>query len=278
MSVKIEQFWLFHCGYMQLPRWMVVKGGGSKSVRLPFLAAIIVHPEHGPILIDAPFGAEGPSNIGEVLGGILRRTGLVFKDEWAVVPRVEMLGFRASEVNHILMTHMHFDHTGGMKSLGNANFHINRDEWVQATSLTPLQALTKGYIVDDYRALSSRIEKLDLSDATLDAGLDVFGDGSIHAIPLPGHSRGHTGYLIHLADRDIFFAGDAGFEVSHLTGQDLLGIFPRAAAEDREMAKQTLTQIQNWHGRNPDVTLLTSHDIGLGELCMSGPSPIHSTT
>jgi len=278
MSVNIEQFWLFHCGYMQLPRWMTVRGGGSKKVRLPFLAAILVHPELGPILIDAPFGAEGPSNVGEVLGGILRRTGLVFRDEWAVVPRVERLGFRASEVNHILMTHMHFDHTGGMKSLGHAKFHINRDEWVQATSLAPFAAMTKGYVVDDYRALSSHVEKLDLSDATLDAGLDVFGDGSVHAIPLPGHSPGHTGFMVHLEDRDIFFVGDAGFEVSHLTGEHELGVFPKAAADDRTLAKQTLAQIQDWQARHPDVQLLTAHDVGLGELCMNGPSPIHSST
>jgi glyoxylase-like metal-dependent hydrolase (beta-lactamase superfamily II) len=273
--MNIEQFWVFHCGYSKIPRWMIVEGGGRQEIKLPFLAALAVHPEHGPILIDAPFGTEGPSNVGEFLGGVLRKIGVVFKDEWAVIPRIERLGFRASEVNHVLMTHMHFDHTGGMKSLGHASFHINRDEWVAATSMSAFAARTKGYVVEDYRALTSRVEKLDLSGATIEKGVDVFGDGSIEAVPLPGHSAGHTGWRIRLADREIFYVGDAAFSVGHITQNQELGIFPKIAADSKKIAGQTLEKLRWWHRDHPDVEILTSHDVDLGQACMNGPLGVH---
>jgi glyoxylase-like metal-dependent hydrolase (beta-lactamase superfamily II) len=272
----IEQLWLFHCGFITVPKGVFVADAGPQKAKLPFLALLAVHPTHGPVLIDAPFGPEGPTNTGEIAGGILRKAGLVFRDEWAVVPRIQKLGFRASEVHHILMTHMHFDHTGGMKTLAHATFHINRDEWVFATSLTPLQARRHGYVLDDYRALSQHIEKLDLSDATIEDGFDVFGDQSIKAIPLPGHSVGHTGYLIRLAEKTLLFAGDAAFTVSQITQDKELGIFPQTFAKETSVARETLRELRSWHHRHPEVELLTAHDFDLGARCMEGPVALHT--
>ena len=64
----IEQFWLFHCGWFRVPRGAFEKGGGFDMVALPFLAAVAFHSELGPIVVDAPFGHEGPTNAGEVVG------------------------------------------------------------------------------------------------------------------------------------------------------------------------------------------------------------------
>lgn len=276
MSECIQQLWLFHCGFINVRKGLIVGEGGTQKAKLPFLALLAVHPTHGPVLIDAPFGSEGPSNLSEIAGGILRKVGFSFRDEWAVVPRIQKLGFRASEVHHILMTHMHFDHTGGMKTLAHATFHINRDEWVFATGLTPLQARRHGYVLDDYRALSQRIEKFDLSDTTMDDGFDVFGDGSIKAIPLPGHSVGHTGYLIHLADKTVLFAGDAAFTVAQISQNKELGVYPQVFAKETSVAQETLRELRSWHHRHPEVELLTAHDFALGARCLEGPVALHT--
>jgi N-acyl homoserine lactone hydrolase len=271
----IEQFWLFHCGYFKTRRGMWAQGGGFEKVRLPLMAALLVHSELGPILIDAPFGPEGPSNAGEVIGALARRAGVVFKDEWAIVPRIEQLGFRASEINHVLMTHLHFDHTGGMKSVAHAQFHIDRDEWMHSTGLTPMEAARAGCVVGDFRALSPRVEKLDLCDATLDAGHDIFGDGSIEAVPLRGHSIGHTGYRCRLGDRTVFFVGDAVYSEKQIRSDEGIAIMGKSAAYDFAEARTTAADLRAWFARHPDTVFANSHDIALGESCMGGPRALH---
>lgn len=273
---RIEQFWLFHCGYLKTPGGLWVAGGGLKQVRLPLMAALMVHSELGPILIDAPFGLEGPANTGEVLGALMLRTGLVFKDEWAIVPRIEQLGFRASEISHVLMTHLHFDHTGGMKSVAHARFYIDRDEWTRASGLQGMGGMREGYVVGDFRALSPRVEKLDLSDATIGSGHDVFGDGSVEAVPLRGHSVGHAGYRVKLGDRTVFFVGDAVYNVKQITENAGFGPFGKSSAYSLPMAYSTTESLRAWHREHPDAILASSHDFALGESCMGGPRALHS--
>lgn len=278
----IEQFWLYHCGFLRGPRGAVEQGGGLGIVKVPFLAAVAYHSEHGPVLVDVPFGREGPANAGEVFGAFLRKFGHKFRDDWAVVPRLEQLGFRASEVNHILMTHLHWDHTGGMKDLAHATFHVQTSEWRHANALSSVDAMTSGYAPGDYRSLGSRVRFLDLTNETdIAGGFDVFGDGCVQAVPLPGHSPGHVGYRFRLSDgRRVFFVGDAVFTLAQITHGVDLGIFPRLAAYDLTVARETQAALQEYWELDGDLAgevLASSHDFDLGVRCLSGPVPLHET-
>ena len=271
----IEQFWLFHCGYVGVPEGVIVDGAPMRGTRrLPFLAALAFHSELGPILVDAPFGHEGSRNMGVIYGALLQRTAQVFKPSWSIIPRIEQLGWRASEVNHILMTHLHFDHTGGMKELGHARFHLDQAEWSYASKLSRVGGLLNGYAVGDWRALGSRIEKLSLPAYfdREDSGHDVFGDGSVFAHSLPGHSPGHTGYRFVMTDgREVFFLGDAVFHIDQVRKGRGLGWFPNTFGADVRRANYTLDELRSFHDARPEVTLLCAHDYDLGELCMNGP-------
>ena len=274
----IEQFWLFHCGYVGVPEGVIVEGAPMRGTRkLPFLAALAFHSELGPILVDAPFGHEGSRNMGVVYGALLQRTAQVFKPSWSIIPRIEQLGWRASEVNHILMTHLHFDHTGGMKELGHARFHVAEAEWSYASKLSRVGGLLNGYAVGDWRALGSRIEKLALPAYfdREDEGHDVFGDGSVFAHPLPGHSPGHTGYRFVLPEgREVFFVGDAAFTIPQITEGKGLGRFPTTFGADVHRATMTLHELREFHAENRDVELVSAHDFDWGERCLQGPIQI----
>lgn len=275
----IEQFWLFHCGWFRVPRGAFEKGGGFELARMPFLAAVAYHSTRGPIVVDAPFGHEGPTNAGEVVGSFLRKAGQRFRREWAIVPRIEQLGFRASEVDDVLVTHLHWDHTGGLKELAHANFWMDVTEWEHANSLGTTDAVSTGYILSDYRALGSRIRRLDLNDEVdVSGGFDIFGDGSVEAVPLRGHSPGHTGYRFHLTDgRKIFFVADAVFTIPQITDQRDLGMFPRIAASDTDSARLTMWRLRDWHrtGGSEGQVLVSSHDFDWGERCLDGPVALH---
>lgn len=274
----LEQLWLFHCGWARVPRPLIVADAPMGFPRMPLLGALAYHREHGPILIDAPFGHEGPANVGSIFGSLLQRVGLQFEAEWSVIPRIEQLGFRASEIHHILMTHLHWDHTGGMKELGHARFHISRTEWEFALNLKPLEAVRNGYEPGDFRAMRNRVELVDdpapLGDDA--QGIDIFGDGSVCAVGLPGHTAGHVGYRLSFGDgRRVFYVGDAAFCVEQILDRRGLGRVPRAFAYDIPQTKQSLRSLRLFSDEHPGEVIVTAHDFGWGERCMDGPTPLH---
>jgi glyoxylase-like metal-dependent hydrolase (beta-lactamase superfamily II) len=272
--VSIDNFWLFHCGYARVPRRLIEAGASTEAIHLPFLAGLFVHSEHGPILIDAPFGHEGPTHAG-VLGSMMRSSGAVtFKLDWSIVPRIEQIGFRAAEVDHVLITHMHWDHTGGLKEVAHARFHVSKDEWQHAMSLSVLDALRSGYARGDYRSAGSHVATFEpRRDDPYDLPeVDLFGDGTVRAISLPGHSAGHCGFLLSLGGgREVFFLGDAVFSIRQVTHGTELGSFPRFACHDLETTNATIARLRLFAEEHPDALLISSHDPEWAERVLRGP-------
>lgn len=271
-----DYIWLYHCGYIQTPLSMLLQGEDLPRgfVKLPFMALAAYHEEHGVVLVDAPYGHDGPKNMGSLLGSLIGASLMKFEPSWSVIPRLEQMGLRSSQVNHILMTHMHYDHTGGMKELGHATFHLSREEWNDATTIGPLDGLMKGYAISDYRALHARMNTFDNRDEydRHDEGIDLFGDGSVMAITLPGHTRGHMGYRFKLRDgRTIFHVGDSVYDLRQLTHRYGMGSMARRVSHDLPRAAFTMSELQRYHQENPEVMLVCTHDIGLGERCMHRP-------
>ena len=270
-----ERFWLFHCGYVRVPEAFVLGGGSMRSrVVVPFMGAAAEHEEHGVVLLDAPYGHDGPRNAGSLLGRLLQWGVVEFERDWSIIPRLEQIGARPSQVDHILMTHLHLDHTGGMKELVHATFHVSAREWHHALSLTPVEAARQGYVLGDFRALQGRVESIVVPEEldAQDPGVDLFGDGSARAFSLPGHSVGHTGYLLQMrGGRRIFYLGDAVFSVRQITERRRFGLFPRAVGANMNQTLRTLGALQAWHERHPEVTLACAHDAALGERCMDQP-------
>lgn len=266
---------IFHCGYVHVPETAVdPKGSTSKLIKLPFMAVAAFHREHGLILVDAPYGHDGPRNLGILAGGLLGATAQRFELGWSIIPRIEQMGWRASEVNHVVMTHLHYDHTGGMKELGHAKFHVSQTEWIHAMGLGRWKGLLQGYAVKDFRALAPRVSTFPTPErySREHAGHDLLGDGSLRAISLPGHSPGHTGYIFEMVDgRKIFFLGDAVFQTAQVTDHVGFGAMPRAISSDMNAALFTLAELQRYWEENEDILLLCSHDPVIGEQVMNGP-------
>ncbi len=271
----IERFWLFHCGYAQIPRKMIIGDGGWGRIRMPFLCGVAEHRQLGPLLFDAPYGHEGPSNIGTLVGSLLERTSLVFREEWSVVPRLEELGLKAADLSNVLMTHLHYDHTGAMKTLAHTSFHVSEREWTFAHQASSGRSAARGYMRSDFSALEPCVELYEpiphLADST--EGLDLFGDGSVEMFFLPGHSPGHCGYRIHVDEGPaIFFAGDAAFTIPQIHGEQTLGLLPKTVATSMGGVEVSLRALRRHLGDHPDDIPVVCHDPELGERCITeGP-------
>lgn len=267
----LEKFWLVHSGYYRVFRNVLIAGGGFERVPMPFLFGVAHHAEHGPVLVDTPFDEKGPRNMGAIVAALMRGTGLRFEKEWSVPGRLAQLGYEPGDVRHVLITHLHADHTGGMDTLDEATFHISRVEWDHARDRSFLDSAMGEYAPEDFASLGDQMNcREDVPLLEQGEGLDVFGDGSVEMCSLPGHTPGHCVYRLHLEGGEtVLYAGDAAHTIAHAMGEANPGVLPRQFTDSKTRAEEGLAAIRAHLEEHPDDALVLCHDPGLGDRVIS---------
>lgn len=122
-----------------------------------------------------------------------------------VIEQLATIGVKPEQVTIIGISHYHFDHTGQMSAFPQAKLLIGRAD------LAALKANPAPFGIVPGLA-KPWTEGTSVSDP-VDGDRDVFGDGSVTMIDLPGHTPGHHGLLVRLAKTGpVLLSGD----VAHL--------------------------------------------------------------
>jgi glyoxylase-like metal-dependent hydrolase (beta-lactamase superfamily II) len=169
----------------------------------------------------------------------------------------EQLGaVRAAAVTHVVLSHLHPDHVGGLAAFPDATVVVT--ESVHRTMASPtlragvLDGLLPTGLAPRLQVVPDRAFRL---DATGLRTTDLFGDGAYRLVDLPGHAAGHVGALI---EGRVLLAGDAAW------GRDLLGhearirVVPRAVAHDSAAQAETARLLLDVE--QDGVRLCFSHD------------------
>jgi glyoxylase-like metal-dependent hydrolase (beta-lactamase superfamily II) len=171
---------------------------------------LLVETDDGPVLVDTGFGLQDYENPTLMMDGFLRLMGVPRKVEETAVYQVESLGYDRQDVKHIVLTHLHLDHAGGLRDFPHANVHLFRGELESATRPNTLleRGCDSAHWAHDpkwvfYEQVDGewfgfpRIELLD--------GISP----QMFMVPLPGHTRGHCGVAAITERGWIFNCGDA---------------------------------------------------------------------
>lgn len=226
-------------------------------LRCPIGAFLVEHPARGPILIDTglhPSVAIDPSQSFGRVGAAIAR-GLEAGPEDNVVARLAARGIAAEDVELVVMTHLHPDHTSAMPVLPQARFAIAREEWRAARGrLAVLGAYLAAHLPD-----ASRVDLVDFGAGErwegLDGTIDVLGDGTLRLVPTPGHTIGHLSVLVATDAGPAFVLGDAVYTLRNLR-EDLL---PWRTAND-DASRDTMRRLRAYAERHPEVPLIPTHD------------------
>jgi glyoxylase-like metal-dependent hydrolase (beta-lactamase superfamily II) len=132
--------------------------------------------------------------------------------------QVADMGFRPSDVRHIVPTHLDLDHAGGICDFPDAAVHVFADELRAASHRSTLGERNR------YR--KAQIAAVKKWAAVEEDGESWLGFSAVRAIPgtrdevllvpLPGHSRGHCGVAVRRADDWLLHCGDAYFHHSEV--------------------------------------------------------------
>ena len=106
--------------------------------------------------------------------------------------QLKKYGFAPEKITHVILSHAHGDHCGGLTELGDVECIIQQKE----TGTSAGGNLLKTFPSKKWRIIDGRT--------------DIFGDGRVIAVPTFGHTDGHQSLLIELDDgRQICMASDA---------------------------------------------------------------------
>jgi len=236
-----------------------IRVDASTFMRAPVPAFLVEHPGVGHLLIDTglhPSVAVDPKqNFGRLLGMTAAR-GLKMNAEQALPAQLRARGLDATDIRFVLMTHMHLDHASAISEFPDATFVLSKQEWdVLADGKT-----TDGYVKSqydfgfDYRTFDFDSTGTE-SFAAFGRSFDLFGDGSVHAVFTPGHTHGHTSYVLRLRDREVLIASDAIYTMRTLEE----GVLPYKMADEHHFSR-SLKEIQRYRERTPGALIIPGHD------------------
>lgn len=227
-------------------------------LRAPCLAFVVRHPDAGVLLIDTGLHPDAASNLRRDFGLPM---SILFRDiEPAETPFVEQLralGVEPGDVERVIMTHLHVDHTGGMRLLPRARFICTRREWSAAHGRL---AAANGY-VGHHLPEDSRMDLVDLERdgtewAPFARASDLLGDGSVRLISTPGHTPGHMSVLLRVTGGDpVLVVGDAAYTRRSIREQ----ILPMLTADDRS-SRASLRQLEDFTRASPEAIVVPTHD------------------
>ena len=151
------------------------------------VSAYLVENRHGLTLIDTGWHKLNRSRLGQIAN--LRYQYPVNKADLppgrAIDEQLEERGIRPRDLDLVLMSHLHCDHADGLRLVREApRILVSRPE------IEAVRFHRATYLPHEWDGVDLRTFRWNTPVGPYGAGYDVFGDGSLVMVAVPGHSRG----------------------------------------------------------------------------------------
>ncbi|WKV75537.1 MBL fold metallo-hydrolase [Streptomyces sp. PCS3-D2] len=228
----------------------------------------------GPVLVDTGLGTADLRQPDRALGADwVAYAEPVLDPRETALHQLARLGYEPRDVRHIVVTHLHRDHTGGLADFPHARVHVHPDEY---RAVTDPAAVHHRHSLDRFMS-EHRAHGPLLTPATADGRTTWFGFPGVARpqgmgcalllVPLPGHSAGHAGVAVRDDDgRWLLHAGDAYTHHAELEQTPPLAhpVFEpvqqgaQTDAAARIATRDRLRDLVRDHG--DEVTVFSAHD------------------
>lgn len=110
-----------------------------------------------------------------------------------LVEQLAEVGVKPADIRVVGISHMHGDHTGQARDFPQARLVIGKEDFEQTAGQD-----------DPFTAWRGSGKPVTAEDSDI----DVFGDGDVVALFMPGHTPGHHALLVKLKSGDVLLTGD----------------------------------------------------------------------
>ncbi len=231
---------------------------------------LLIESADGLVLVDTGFGTRDVRDPrGRIAGFFRALNNIRFDPQETAVAQIRRLGLNRADVRHIVLTHLDFDHAGGLDDFPQATVHLFELEARAARGRRSLLARRRfrpqqwqdGGPWREYKVAGERWFGFETV-----RGLQGLPP-EILMVPLPGHTAGHCGVAVQGPAGWKLLAGDAYFHHSEI---DPAGARPPPAAR----AYQAMMQVdrrQRWLNQARLRELMRAHRGEVDVFCSHDP-------
>lgn len=245
---------ILHCGRAQtsisIP-FFGVQTNPDEKVWSPVSAYLIEHPK-GLVLIDTGFHTDIRTNQDAYLGPI---KNVILNAELpqgaAIHEQLQQRGIKPSDIDFLVLSHLHSDHVSGLKLVKDAKRILVSDiEWNDAQQInnSHLKSMWEGVDMETFQFQPSSYgpEKL---------AFDLFGDGTIIFVSTPGHTNGLASTIIKSKEKFVLLCSDVGYEKKSWEQMILPG-----KMTNQQKAKTSLNWVKEMSLDKNCLEVIANHD------------------
>jgi N-acyl homoserine lactone hydrolase len=157
------------------------------------------------------------------------------------VTALKNVGYEPSQIDKVIITHKHPDHTGELRLFNNAKIYISKTE-ADSMGLEGENIIKVNFEDGKYKNFESSKKIVE----------------GIVMLPAPGHTTGNSIVVVEAHELFYMIHGDITYTDEALRRNELSVVF-----EDKELAKISLSNVREFIKQNPTVYLSTHTPEGL---------------
>lgn len=259
---------LLKAGKMTSQQSFSWRGGKWGTTYESGMAAILVEHPQMSFLYDAGFGANVDAHA-KAMPWLMQKLANYIKE----VPAAEQLrqhGIPPDSIKTIFISHSHWDHISGLEDFPGVEVRMPGAE-LEFIRTRKMPGLID-QMIDNLKVKT--FEFTDGPYENFDRSLDLFGDGSVVFVPLPGHTDGSNAMFVNLrSGKRFLFTGDLTWAIE---GFQLPAERPWLARKlvdyDEAEVRRSIVKVHLLMRKYPELVVVPAHDRRVHERIASLPN------
>jgi glyoxylase-like metal-dependent hydrolase (beta-lactamase superfamily II) len=247
---------IIRAGKMPARKMFAYRGGAVGEAYDNGMIAVLVRHPQATLLLDGGFGTNVDRHW-QTIPWLMRQLSSYDK-ETPVVTQLQQQGIAPDQIKMAFITHSHWDHISGLEDFPGV------EVWMPQAELNFIRARRMPGLIDEMID-RMKVRTFDFSGGqyeNFDRSLDLFNDGSVVLVPLPGHTEGSTGMFVNLrSGKRFLFTGDLTWAIE---GFELPAERPWLARKlvdyDEDEVRRSIVRIHELMRRYPDLVVVPAHD------------------
>lgn len=218
-------------------------------------AHLLQHPQFGNFLVDTGVSQKlvddpGKAGVSWVVQKVMHTEKIQLRKSTAAIQQ-DMGGKLAG----VFLTHLHLDHITGLPDIANdVPLYVGATE----STATSFKNMFIRSTTDQLLASKQPLQEWHFTpdpQQKFEGIIDVFADGSVFAISVPGHTPGSVAFLISTTQGPVLLTGDA----SHTRWGWENTVEPGDYTDDNERNLASLKQLKALVARHPNIEVRVGH-------------------